>query len=59
MLFFCYKCKKELKAGALFRQNEKGIQGIWACAACNTQPIDPLIEEITNIIEGRDYDKAG
>lgn len=48
----CYKCKKGIDEGiALFRQNPKGETGVWACAECNTQPIDPEVQEIVNAVQ--------
>lgn len=47
----CFQCQKDVMETPLFRQNEKGVQGIWACKEHNTQELDPLVEEITDIIE--------
>ena len=48
----CYKCKAENKA--LFRQNEKGVKGIWVCEQCSDPkvPIDPEVKEISQLISG-------
>jgi hypothetical protein len=45
----CFKCGKS--DGALFRQNEKGVPGIWACDAHNQAERDPVLEEVTAIVE--------
>lgn len=47
--FCCFKCGKS--NGALFRQNEKGVPGIFACEAHNEKPRDPVLEEVTAICE--------
>lgn len=48
----CSKCGKSLFDGViLHRQNEKGVDAIWACEKCNTLPIDPEVKEITEIIQ--------
>lgn len=45
----CVKCGCTDKP--LFRQNEKGVPGVWACEPCSTQPIDPEVAELVAIIE--------
>jgi len=47
----CYVCGKTLNDGPLFRQNAKGVLGIWACGEDNKIPVDKEIEEVTDIIE--------
>lgn len=45
----CFKCG--VCDVPLFRQNPKGETGIWACKEHNGKPIDPLVEEITDIVQ--------
>jgi hypothetical protein len=51
----CYICGKgpapEHGGGTVYRVNEKGRLGIWACREHNRQPVDPEVQEITDIIE--------
>jgi hypothetical protein len=45
----CFKCGKT--SGALFRQNQKGVPGVWACDEHNQAGPDPELELITATIE--------
>ena len=47
----CCVCRKTLNDGPLFRQNAKGVPGIWACADDNKIPLDKKVEEITDLID--------
>lgn len=48
----CYVCGKSVFDGVtLYRQNPKGEDSIMACIEHNQKPIDPIIDEITSIIE--------
>lgn len=47
----CFKCNATCHEKPLFRQNEKGVIGIWACKEHNEKEIDPLVEEITDTIQ--------
>jgi hypothetical protein len=40
----------------LYRQNEKGVPGVWACAEHNTREIPPDEAELIAILEERDDD---
>lgn len=40
----------------LYRQNEKGVKGIWACAEHNTRSIDPDEAELIRILEDKEPD---
>ena len=35
----------------LYRQNEKGVKGVWACRTHNTRPIDADEAELIAILE--------
>jgi len=35
----------------LFRQNEKGVPGVWACEAHTKKNVDPVVKEIMTMIE--------
>lgn len=39
---------------SLFRQNEKGVKGIWRCAVHNIAPVDPEVADIVIAIERND-----
>lgn len=44
---FCKVCQRTLGEGInLYRQNEKGVPAVWACAV-HSKPID---EELVNIV---------
>jgi len=48
----CVICQKGPEDGvALYRQNETGVQGIWACAEHRTAPVDPEVQDIVDAIE--------
>ena len=47
MISKCHVCGK---ASPLFRQNEKGVPGIWACDEHNKKPVDPLVKEIVDAV---------
>lgn len=54
----CCICGKGPANGvSVFRINEKGVPGIWACEQHIRQtdgaPIDPDMRRLTNIIEGK------
>lgn len=40
--------------GPLFRQNEKGVPGIWACEACNQKPTDPAVALVVATVQQTD-----
>ena len=47
----CFKCEKGLaECGGLFRTNDKGEPGIFACAGCNNTPVDPIVKDIVSLI---------
>ncbi len=49
----CEICEVSMIGTSIFyRQNAKGVTGIWRCWKCNTNPIDPLVEEIVTTIAG-------
>lgn len=54
----CEICGKGPVEGvSVFRQNELGVVGIWRCTECrktrvDNAPIDPEVQQITNIIGG-------
>lgn len=50
----CFKCGATVQEGPLFRQNEKGVKGVFACRYHTVQLPDPELEQIANIV-----DKAG
>lgn len=39
---------------SLHRQNEKGIIGVWRCTACNMKPVDPEVQHIIDILDGKE-----
>lgn len=45
----CYLCSTTTP---LFRVNEKGVKGVWACKKHNTTPVDTLVSEIVEVIQG-------
>lgn len=49
----CEICNRgpEREGITLFRQNEKGVPGIWRCAVHVTADVDPDVAEIVTIIE--------
>jgi hypothetical protein len=48
----CEVCGRGPQQGtAVFRQNEKGVPGIWRCAVHNKAPISAEVKEITDIIQ--------
>jgi hypothetical protein len=53
----CVICKKGPMQGvSLYRINEKGKPGLWACRAHRSQtdaPVDPELDEIVSRIEGK------
>jgi len=46
----CHKCGCDTVVG--YRDNEKGILPLWACKDCVTKPVDPEVEEISELIAG-------
>lgn len=52
----CFVCGKGLEHGiALYRENEKGKTPIWACSIHRTNPVDPIVDELTSVIEGAQH----
>ena len=53
----CIFCQKGLAEGvALYRINQKGVPGVWACLADRPKtdaPIDPEVDRLIRAIEGR------
>ena len=52
----CLFCGKTSPPHTLFRVNAKGQTGVWACRAHirNTDAtVDPMVKEITNVLEQR------
>ena len=50
----CHVCNKGMAEGVtLFRQNEFGTKGIWACRKHNGVKIDTDVDELVTIIEQR------
>lgn len=53
----CVICKKGAPDVSLFRINEKGVPGLWACAKhlkqTDAPPLDPEFAELVRILEGR------
>lgn len=50
----CHVCGAGPFEKALFRQNKLGVvPAIWACSEHNAYPIDPLVSEMTDTIEGQ------
>jgi hypothetical protein len=48
----CYVCGAGPEDGTtVYRQNEKGQVGIWACGKHRRDTPDPVVEEIVQIIE--------
>lgn len=48
----CEICGRGIVDGAaLFRQNEKGVKGIWRCREHNQKPIDVEVNDIVSAIE--------
>ena len=48
----CFKCEKGNGDGyALFRQNEFGVIGVWACRDHNEKEIDKEVDDIVKTIE--------
>lgn len=50
----CFKCGQGAEiAGALYRQNEKGVPGIWACIRCASKEstADTALMEVMAIVE--------
>lgn len=48
----CHVCGRRVADGAtLYRQNEKGVAPIWACAVHRTKPVDPDVQRLIDVIE--------
>jgi hypothetical protein len=48
----CHVCNRGVPEGVtLFRQNEFGVTGIWACREHNRQVIRPDVDDLVKIIE--------
>lgn len=47
----CFKCGCSPQDEALFRQNEKGVKGIWACAWHRAAPVDSQVQELVDVIQ--------
>lgn len=47
----CHVCGVSVKDAALYRQNEKGVAGAWACGQHNARGIDPEVRDIVEVIE--------
>ena len=57
-MFRCFCCHKTPNDGVtLYRINAKGGAGIWSCrkhmAQTDAPPIDPAIDQIVAVIQGR------
>ena len=51
----CYECKRGMLDGvALFRMNEKGVEGIWACEDHASKDIPKDTLDLVHTIEGKD-----
>lgn len=46
----CDNCNVD--SGAVYRQNETGVKGIFWCATCNTKPVDEDVQTIVNTVKG-------
>ncbi len=54
----CEVCGDGPKQGiTLYRQNEKGVPGIWRCIIHTQQPVDPIVGNIVTVIERDNRDK--
>lgn len=53
----CVICKKGAPDVSLFRINEKGVPGLWACAKhlkqTDAPPPDPELQKLVDILEGK------
>jgi len=53
----CCVCQKGPEEGvSLYRINEKGVPGIWACMKHLKQtgaPVDPELDELVRVLEGK------
>jgi len=48
----CKDCGKGMADGVtLIRQNEKGVAPIWCCKECNKKSVDPLVQEIIDVLD--------
>lgn len=50
----CFFCERSVHEHTLFRVNEKGVKGIWACREHMAQTdaaVDPIVREIADIID--------
>lgn len=47
----CFKCNNTLEDGPLFRQNENGVTGVWACSEHNGVQDQQLGEVVADIAE--------
>lgn len=53
MIFECEVCARSVNEVQLHRVNEKGVPGIWRCPDHLTTKIDPVVEELCDIIQPR------
>ncbi len=50
----CLVCEKGPEVGVtVYRQNEKGQKGVWACERHRVARIEPSVDSIVRIIENR------
>lgn len=46
----CFQCDASMATGAtLFRVNEKGVPGIWACTSHRLK-VDPIVDALVSVI---------
>ncbi len=50
-MFKCFKCDSD---SPLFRENEKGVPGVWACKEHRTREVDDELDEIVDLLEQAD-----
>jgi len=54
----CYKCGKGIADGiALYRQNSKGQQPVWACSVCRELPVPEEVDTLVSLIESTNHVK--
>lgn len=49
----CFACGRDVSKHTLFRINEKGVTGVWACRdhVPDDMKVDPVVREIADIID--------